>query len=249
MVKRIKKSTVARVSLAHIYETLRQEIITGAIPAGSRLTEERLAADYGVSRTPIREALRLLQREGLVQVIPGRGATVPSISQQDIIDIYQCRAYLRGLVSRLAAERKDPQTLARLQSLLRVMEDAVARNDLNAYFVGMVNFDEAICEAAGNRVLTQLLDSLGSRVLRMRFMAIAIPGRARRSLEGHQKLLAALQAGDGQQAETIASGLIVESMHALLQTYYVPMPLPSPASATVPSIEKGTISSSQSARK
>ena len=129
------------------------KIVTGKIPSGTRLTEEKLAGEFGVSRTPIREALRMLERDRLITVARGRGASVVSLSRQEVIDTYQCRGTLRGLACRLAAERITPESLARLHRILDALEEAISDEDVGAIFSCTVRFNQVIAEVAGNRVL------------------------------------------------------------------------------------------------
>ena len=151
------------------------KIVTGKIPSGTRLTEEKLAGEFGVSRTPIREAFRMLERDRLITVARGRGASVVSLSRQEVIDTYQCRGTLRGLACRLAAERITPESLARLHRILDALEEAISDEDVGAIFSCTVRFNQVIAEVAGNRVLAELLNALDDRTFRIRFMAHTIP--------------------------------------------------------------------------
>jgi DNA-binding GntR family transcriptional regulator len=211
-------------SLNDIHQSLRMQIITGTLPPSTRLTEEELADKFGVSRTPVREALRMLERDGLIRVSRGRGATVVSLSRQEIIDTYQCRGTLRGLACRLAAEKMTPETLARLRQVLASLEDAVAREDIDTIFISTVQFNQIITQVAGNAVLVELLATLDDRTLRIRFTAHTIPERVRFALAAYKKMYTALAAGDGKEAEAIALSITQNAMEAILKVYYPIVP-------------------------
>jgi DNA-binding GntR family transcriptional regulator len=108
-------------------------IVRGDLPPGTRLVEERLAADFGLSRPPIRESFRVLEREGLVTISPRRGVRVRRFTPEEVRDIYLCRAVLRGLAARLAAQHMTPHMLQQLESALAVMERSAASDDVAQY--------------------------------------------------------------------------------------------------------------------
>lgn len=200
------------------------KIITGKLPAGTRLTEENLAAEFRVSRTPVREALRMLERDRLIQMTRGRGASVVSLSRQEVIDTYQCRGTLRGLACRLAAERMTPQSLERLAQILKSLERAAAQQDVNAIFACTVGFNQVIAEVAGNQVLIELLNALDDRTFRIRFMAHTIPERVRFALNAYRKMYAAFKARKGAEAELIARSITQNAQDAILMVYYHELP-------------------------
>ena len=220
-----------KLSLSSIHESLRMKIVTGTIPPGTRLTEEYLAAEYNVSRTPVREVLRMLQRDRLIEVARGKGATVVSLTRQEVVDTYECRGALRGLACRLAAQRMNPDGLARLRQILASLEDAVGKQDVNSIFYNTVRFNQVVAEIAGNNVAAELLNALDDRTFRIRYMAHTIPERVRFALNAYRKLYAALAAGNSAQSESIALSITQNAKDAILKVYYpeIPDALASPA--------------------
>jgi len=200
------------------------KIVTGKIPSGTRLTEEKLAGEFGVSRTPIREALRMLERDRLITVARGRGASVVSLSRQEVIDTYQCRGTLRGLACRLAAERITPESLARLHRILDALEEAISDEDVGAIFSCTVRFNQVIAEVAVNRVLAELLNALDDRTFRIRFMAHTIPERVRFALDAYRKMYAAFEAHNGAETDLIAQAITENAKDAILRVYYQELP-------------------------
>jgi DNA-binding GntR family transcriptional regulator len=211
-------------SANEIHQSLRMKIVTGKIPSGTRLTEEKLAGEFGVSRTPIREALRMLERDRLITVARGRGASVVSLSRQEVIDTYQCRGTLRGLACRLAAERITPESLARLHRILDALEEAISDEDVGAIFSCTVRFNQVIAEVAGNRVLAELLNALDDRTFRIRFMAHTIPERVRFALDAYRKMYAAFEAHNGAETDLIAQAITENAKDAILRVYYQELP-------------------------
>src|SRR5207248_4495741 len=144
-----------------VVEELRRRIIDGAYEPGHRLTEERLADDFGVSRNPVREAIRVLESEGFLVAQPRRGAVVARMSVQDVEDLFDVRLALEVLAASLAAERLGSGDSAALTKLLararttRRMADLAALN---------TRFHAAVCTLAGNRLLTSLMESLHGRL-------------------------------------------------------------------------------------
>jgi DNA-binding GntR family transcriptional regulator len=207
-----------------IYESLRMRIITGAIPSETRMTEEWLAGKFGVSRTPIREALRMLESEQLIRLARSKGATVNSLNRQDVIDTYQCRGNLRGLACRLAAEHMTPLVLSQLAHLLETFEQAVEKEQFDPMVRSIFQFNRVVAETAGNRVLTELLNTLDDRTFRLRYMAFTIPGRVRFSLDAYRRLYAAFAACDGSTAESIMHSIMQNAKEAILQVYYPQVP-------------------------
>jgi DNA-binding GntR family transcriptional regulator len=204
-----------------IVEYLTDQIVRGAMPPGARLIEEALARQYRVSRPPIREALRILDGNGLVVITPRRGARVVKINPKDVADIYACRAALAGVAARLAAIHMDQVELRALGRLVSEMRGAASAGDLEGYFLRNVAFHEEVARASRNSRLVQLLKTLGAQVLLMRHASLAIPGRIPQSMRAHARLLRAFMSRDGQLAETITRNLIEDAGAALQMRYEV----------------------------
>jgi DNA-binding GntR family transcriptional regulator len=189
-----------RISLAHaIAARLEAEIIAGDRKPRERLVELELAARFKVSRSPVREALRMLEREGLV-VSDTRGVYVAAITPQEVADIFEILAHLEELYTARAAPHIAPEGLARMRDVLDQMAVAVREGDVRRYFDLNIQFHAVIREACPNRRLIDLLGSLGKATLRYRHLAMSLPGRLPVSLEEHRRILRALEAGDAQAA-------------------------------------------------
>lgn len=201
-----------------IVRALTDQIVRGELRPGTRLVEERLASELGISRPPIREAFRVLHRERLVDIAPRRGVRVHEPTAREIADVYVCREALEGLSARLAAERIDAPALASLEALERKMADAARTGDLNRYFEANVRFHDEVAVASQNESLVALLRTLGTRVLQMRHYSLSLPGRAKLSARIHRQLITALRRGDGPAAESLTKKLISDAARALSVT-------------------------------
>lgn len=182
-----------------VTDEIRQRILTGLLPPGERLVEDRLAEDLGVSRNPVREAIRVLATEGLVEVAPRRGAAVARPRPAHAEELFDIRMALEGLAARLAARRRDGAALARLRTVLDDQRDAdqvgtVA--DLNT------RFHTEVAAASGNEHLHQLVGPLLRRAQWV-FLQTAYT-RAGESLTEHERIYAAIAAGDEESAQALS---------------------------------------------
>jgi DNA-binding GntR family transcriptional regulator len=199
-------SSAAQTAVERAYAAIRGGIFSGEHPAGGRLREEDLAERIGVSRTPVREALRRLDAEGLVEFMPNRGAHVASWTDQDLREIFALRALLESFGARLAAARIDQQALAALAELCDGMDRALADRDLgHLERVADLNnrFHQGVLAASGSRRLTMLLSSLVEAPLVYRTFRRYSAEQLARSMAHHRELLAALETGDGEWAESV----------------------------------------------
>ena len=183
----------------HIAGSIRALIIEGKLSAGERLREPDLAGQLGVSRTPLGEALLLLESEGFVQVLPRRGAVVSPLSVRDASEIYQVKGALESLAARLACGRITPQVLARLEvindSIERVAGDHSRLLELNA------EFHHLLTDAAGNEKLSQHIRILRRQALRYNYIYLSTLSHLQDSVREHRAILAALRAGDADLVE------------------------------------------------
>ncbi|MFJ7212784.1 GntR family transcriptional regulator [Amycolatopsis sp. NPDC098790] len=196
-----------------IVEDLARRIIDGSLPPGADVNSVDLARRFSTSRTPVREALLTLQREGLVDIPARRRPRVAPVTLAQARELYEIRASLHALVSELiVAGSPDLSVLASWQSQLR--SDA-ARGDVDAYFWHNVSFRQAEAETAGNRQLTRLLGSLGLRTLQLRHVSLSLPGRLDRSVADHERLLAAYADGDADLAVALTRSIIMTGLHSI----------------------------------
>ncbi len=182
------------------YERLFEEIRSGLLRPGARLTETEIADRMDISRTPVREAIRRLEADGLVDHQPRTGAVVRSLDYPEIMELYEMRTVLEGTAARLAARAASPVELEELQLMNEEMAaaagDSVAMVRLNRLF------HTRLLDAARNRFLLKSMASVETTLLILGPSSMESPERAQQALEEHQRLLAALIARDGAAAET-----------------------------------------------
>jgi DNA-binding GntR family transcriptional regulator len=178
---------------------LEAEIIAGKRKPRERLIELELASAFGVSRAPVREALRMLEREGLVSNGP-RGVQVAAITSEEVTDTFEILAYLEELYTSRAAPHIGADGVERMRGILEDMGQAVEVNDVHHYYDLNLQFHGVIRDVCPNRKLIHLLENLGKQTLRYRHLAMSLPGRLRVSLDEHREILDALVQGDAAAA-------------------------------------------------
>ena len=186
-----------------IFLKLRQDILDGKYKAGDSLIEMKLAEEMGVSRTPVREAIRQLELEGLVYSIPNKGVFVEGITSQDIEDIYAIRECMEGLAARWAIERMDEQSLKELENLCELMEFYTGKGDLDR--VGELNskFHDLIFESTKSKPLKQILSDFQYYIGNIRLASLKSPGRAEQSLSEHKAIVEAFKDRDVERGERV----------------------------------------------
>ncbi|MCA1644398.1 MAG: GntR family transcriptional regulator [Chloroflexi bacterium] len=192
------------------YDVLRAAILGGRLQPWARIVEADIARQMATSRSPIREAVRKLEHEGLVEYVPRRGTFVVGLSWADVADAYQLRAHLEAYGARLAATRATEEHLARLLEMLERMRAAAAADDLDWLVTADVEFHRSVCEASGSRRLLQAWETLNparwTLVSGLRATDLSLEQIAER----HWPILAALQSRKPDTAETIIRGHILE---------------------------------------
>lgn len=188
---------------AVVSEQIRGRILDGTLKPGERLVEDRLSAELGVSRVPVREALRGLSAEGLVTLLPHRGATVVEVTPETVTELVEVRALLEGLNARLAAQRHDPEIVAQLEETLARGNEAAKAGTAEELARLNAEFHERLAEASRNSVLSDVMRGLRERTS----IAFAINGRkrAREDWAEHAGILAAVIAGDAELAALLAN--------------------------------------------
>lgn len=186
-----------------VYQALRQGIVHGDPPPGARLRSDALAKELRVSRTPVREALRKLEAEGLV-AHAGSRLIVRAWSEQDLTELFYVREALEGMAARLAAENATPSEMAEIRELLEDMETVRQRGDLEALRRLTGEFHLSVCRASHNNLLLQYLRKLLDHVRQIQTSTLYNEGRPAQALQEHRDLLAAIEARDSHRAETLA---------------------------------------------
>jgi DNA-binding GntR family transcriptional regulator len=188
------------------YSEIRASIVDGVFPPGSHLEEESIAEAVGVSRTPVREALRRLASEGFVEFVPHQGAFVPAWTTADYHEIFDLRAILESFAARLAARQISDATLVQLDSLTQEMDalaDRMTKSRMDALAELNNEFHSTVVRASGNRRLLQLTRSAVALPLVLRTFQRYSPDRLRRSMQHHREIVAALRAHDENWAEAV----------------------------------------------
>lgn len=196
-------------------ELIREAILDGRLTAGERLKEEQLAKDLGISRTPVREALLLLQAEGLIQSVPNRGAIVRAYSSQELADMYELRALLESYAARRAAVRVTEEQLAELSRSCKRFRELRLACDVKGLSKENLFFHFQVAEAAGTAKLVDLVQSAIQVPLVVTSFSWYSKGEARRSEDFHRRIVAALRAGDPERAELLMKEHIFEGRDAL----------------------------------
>jgi len=204
-----------------VYLDVRQKIIDGVYRGGEHLTTETLAATLGVSRTPVREALRRLQAEGLVQIIANRGAFVSSWNVKDIDEVFDLRSMLEAHAAYLAARHITVASLDRLDVLARQMDAAVAERTphwLDRLTRHNTEFHQLIMQAANHRRLDIVLGEIVQVPMVMRTFAIYSDDELARSMQHHHEMIAAFREADGDWAASVMKSHLYAAHHVLRRT-------------------------------
>ena len=183
-----------------VHEHLKQEILANRFPPGSVLLEVPLAEELGVSSGPIREALLGLEREGLVEITPRRGAVVITLTRRDFLEAYQVREALEALGIRLAVPRLISEDLDRLDERIERMEQDAAAGDVEAFFEANASFHEALIEGSGNRKLVEVYRRLMAQMRPYRRPSARLRGSLEQSVAEHRQIVAAVRDRDVERA-------------------------------------------------
>lgn len=188
-----------------VFQTLRNAIITGELQPGERLMETQLGEKLGVSRTPIREAIRKLELEGLVIMVPRKGAQVAQFTEKDIQDVLEVRAALEALAARLACRRMDDRSFLKLQLAIAEYSYAAKNKDLETMIEKDVEFHEIIFNATQNDKLVQLFNNLREQVNRYRITYLKNTEDAEEVQAQHLEILEAFKSKNEDVASSLAS--------------------------------------------
>jgi DNA-binding GntR family transcriptional regulator len=215
--RRAPRRRPPRPATQEIASQIEQEILWGRFGPRERLVEEDLCARFGVSRTPVREALRSLEAKGLVTIRASRGAQVREISWKEIEDLYAVRVAFESVAMELAAGHLDETSIRAIGGQLRAMRQAARRNDVRRYFDADNQLRALVFGACGNDVLNELLTSVERRVQKFRFALLSLPGRLQEAQQHHEAVFDALRRGDGKLAGELRRRRI-ENSKTLLAT-------------------------------
>lgn len=190
---------------SRVFAQIENDILNGKYKPGDSLIETKLSEELGVSRTPVREAIRQLELEGLVQTIPNKGAIVKGITLQDIEDIYTIRMMIEGLAARWAAQKITDEELEELKEAVELEEFYTNKNDSEHLLMFDSKFHEIIFRASKSKPLMHMLRTFHHYVQRARNISMSSPERARMVLEEHRKILEAIERRDPERAEMLTN--------------------------------------------
>ena len=200
-----------------VFENIREAIINGHLKPGERLMEIQLAEELGVSRTPVREAIRKLELEGFVVMIPRKGAYVTDITIKDIVDVFELRWALEALAAELAAERATEEEIEQMERHLLELAKVIEEQDVKKIVEIDTRFHETIYTASRNKRLGQILSLLGELIQRYRTLTLSKSERIKVTMEEHRAIVEALAARDPQRAGRLAQEHIESAENSLME--------------------------------
>lgn len=201
------------------YRAIREGILSGEYPQGAHITAQQLAEASGLSRTPVREAMRRLHAEGLIRFIPNRGAFVSSWTEDEIQQVYELRILLESFAAQEAAKRIDPEQVERLRALAVGMRDLVAQEPVDVKAVAQVNdeFHKLVLEACGNVRLRDLLGAIVEVPLQLNTFRRYSLEQLKRSAAQHLEMVSAFETSDPDWARSIMTAHIRSARHTLMR--------------------------------
>lgn len=200
-----------------VAERLRQRIFAHELTPGTWIDEQKLAEQYGISRTPLREALKVLASEGMVDLKPRRGCYVTEISRQDLDDIFPLIALLEGRCAAEAVKRARTAEIRELKTIHERLEAAARDGRIDAFFEANQEFHKRIQELANNRWLLSVIQDLRKVLKLSRMHSLSLEGRLQQSLEEHRGIMAALEAGDAIKVEKLMHDHLLSGREALVK--------------------------------
>lgn len=199
-----------------VYKTLEDQILSQKLTAGEAVTEMKLSAELGVSRTPVREALQRLDREGLIKLIPNKGAFVIGISEKDLIDIYMIRMRLEGLAARITAEKADESTVRHLRENTELTEFFISKGNVERVKDLDSDFHDIIYRACESRMLCKTLSELHRYIASYRKLSLTVEGRIEKSFEEHKQICDAIEKKYMENADRLMSRHVEHALDNLL---------------------------------
>lgn len=187
-----------------VFETLRTAILDGDLKPGERVMEVQLAEKLGVSRTPVREAIRKLELEGLLVMIPRKGAYVADVSIKDVLNVLEVRASLEGLAASLAAERITEEEIESLKLSAKEFEEMNKLNDRDGMVEKDTEFHTVLLNASRNNKLISIVEGLSDYVQRFRVIYFTEYSEAKNIMEDHKAILDAINERDAKKAKKVA---------------------------------------------
>ncbi len=200
-----------------VFHKLQEDILSGKYAIDEELKEKTIGDELGVSRTPVREALRQLELQGLVTITPNKGAHVVGLSKQDLIDIYEIRSVLEGLCAKWAAVNATPEQIEELEEIVYLTEFHVSKGHSDQVFALDNKFHEKLYEASGSKVLGSVLSDYHHYVQRVRRATLKSRERSEKSNDEHRMIAEAVKAHDSEKARMLANTHIMRTIENIDQ--------------------------------
>lgn len=214
--KDLKNEVTDKYSLrGRVFNRIREDILSGKYGQNEELKENTIGLELGVSRTPVREALRQLELEGLVNIIPNKGAYVTGISEKDIHDIYVIRSYLEGLCARWACEKMTEERLRELEEVVDLTDFYVKKGNTEQIVELDNRFHELLYATSESKWLNHMLSDFHHYVQRVRMISLSDITRASKSNQEHRAIVEAIRAKNGEEAERLAHEHIIQTIFNL----------------------------------
>lgn len=218
----VKKIITNRNLRQIVYESVRNHIVSPDVSPGAKIDEEALANDLGVSKTPVREALSKLAHDGILEIIPNRGAYKVKLSRNDLLEIMIIRETLEGLCVRLAAKHVNHKTINNLKSILDDFENNFLESDISRYPEALKKFHTSLYSMSKSPRLIRIIQSIYDLTRLFRLQYFNNSERVKRSLRTHRELIDALERGDGELAEKTLKEAIQFAYESLMKTVSEP---------------------------
>jgi len=200
-----------------IVDFIKDAIVQGELKPGTRVPEQEIAENFGISRTPIREAFRQLESEGFISVTPRKGAVVSAITDKDVSEFYAIKSLLEGYAARTACRTFTDKEVKRLEDLNVQMEKYAARDDVKNFFKLDNQFHDVFLGACGNDKLCAMVHQLVQQFERFRITALATPGRMTESVEQHREIIEAFKKGNADLVEKLVRANAERGGHTLVE--------------------------------
>ena len=194
-----------------VFQKLRENILSGKYKEHEELKEVAIGEELGVSRTPVREAFRQLELEGLIQIVPNKGAYVTGITAKDVKDIYMIRSLLEGLCAKLATEKITREQLEEMEENIYLAEFHASKGHMDQMAELDNRFHDILYEACGSKMLEHTLRDYHQYVLRVRQKTLSTNTRGLASNDEHRQIMEAIKAGDADRAEQLANKHILNA--------------------------------------
>lgn len=214
----VKQEVTDKYSLrGRVFHKLREDILSGKYEENEELKEVAIGEELGVSRTPVREAFRQLELEGLIQIIPNKGAYVTGITEKDVKDIYMIRSLLEGLCARWATEHITPEQMEEMEENIYLSRFHAQKGHMDQLAELDNRFHDIMYEACNSKILEHQLKDFHQYVLRVRRKTLSSKSRGPKSNEEHEQIMLAIKSGDADKAELLANRHMINAYDNMVE--------------------------------